>query len=103
MGIATALRERIFLVLGTPKYSTKIKQLIADSYAMRSKFVHGRMEIINPFVGAANLTNEITQKYEVPIWDSSNFARAVLVSTLQIMISEGWTNLNFETSFSGTR
>lgn len=103
VGIASALRERIFLVLGAPKNLKKIKHLITESYEMRSKFVHGRMEIIIPLVGNAYLTNEITNRYEVPVWDASNFARAVLVSTLQKMISEGWINLYFGTSFSGTK
>ena len=103
LGISSALRERIFLTLGVPENSTKVKRTLSGFYNLRLKFVHGKLEMVNPTVGSSYLTDDVFEAYEVPIIDASNFARAVLVSTLQKMVFEDWNNLNFQTILYGTK
>lgn len=102
MGISKALRERIFLVLGTPdKNSREILKKINEFYELRSEFVHGDTEILNPIANSHDSSDEIFEKHELPIGNAGVIARVILVSTFQKMIENNWKKLEFSTIFKG--
>lgn len=102
MGISKALRERIFLVLGTPdNNSREILKKINEFYELRSKFVHGDTEILNPIANSHGSSDEVFEKHELPIGNAGVIARVILASTFQKMVENNWKKLEFSTIFKG--
>lgn len=99
-GISKALRDRIFLVLGTPSTNLKrIKKMLTSFYDLRSAFVHGDSEIPNPMYHRStdekydNLVEEMTKHKE--------FVLLIVIATLQKMIANNWHAIEFSEQYSG--
>lgn len=74
------------------------KNMIRDMYKMRSKFVHGK-------IGPAPLTNvenedKIIDNYDQPLFEAASTATAILLATIQYVISKGWKNITFTKTLS---
>lgn len=98
LGISKALRDRIFLVLGSPVENLKqIKKKIDSFYDVRSAFVHGESEIPNPMFGQW----EFDDPYLEQIIENGSFAAQIIVASLQKLIRENWRGFRFEENYSG--
>jgi hypothetical protein len=99
LGIVEALRERIALVLDAPEAAMrKTRKVINDMYKARSAFAHGKADIVNPAICDKDGWESYPQH---DVWIASDWARAMIVSTLQRMIKNGWTKIQFRTEFTG--
>jgi hypothetical protein len=98
-GISNSLRERIFLVLGTPQQNIKkVRQEINSFYEARSKFAHGDMKLINPVISNSENTMDY---YAKEVWSHCAFAQVVLISSFQKMIENNWKSLKFFSTYYG--
>lgn len=98
--ISKALRDRSFLVLGTPEQNTKrTKRSIESFYGLRSAFVHGGLGIVHPL--ANDLFDEGVNDFIHKVMDESDFALALLLATLQLFIRNNWTELEFKETYFG--
>ena len=99
-GINKQLRNRICAVLDVPQESTKrVRKQINTFYQLRSRFVHGELKIAHP------LANEILDKnvdvHRHSVADSIYFGFAIVLSTIQLMINQGWHSIEFMENFFG--
>jgi len=94
--VSKILKDRIFLVLGSPKDLNKYKRKIDEFYIMRSRLVHGDMEIISPCNNS--LFDIDFDDFVFKMIESIDFGTKLVVATIQKMILEGWTNIGFRES-----
>jgi hypothetical protein len=94
------LLERIFLFLGIPEDNKKkFKKKIREFYDLRSRFVHGELDIDNPL--ANNILDNKLYDYESIILEYCDFGLSIVIATLQKMIKNQWVNLVFKESYIG--
>jgi Apea-like HEPN len=98
--INKTLIERISLVLGIPDdIKRKYKKKINEFYDLRSRFVHGELDIATP------LSNEILDdkcsEYQAIIIEYCDFGLSIILATLQKMIQNEWKTLHFEENYYG--
>lgn len=89
-GVQEQVKEKSQLLLG-PQDSHKKE--ISRMYNFRSRFVHGDLN----FSGALpseNISEDVT-KYNQELSKSVNLARAMLISTLQALVTHDWAELRF--------
>lgn len=96
-GIQEQVREKSQLLLG-PQDS--YKKEITRMYDLRSRFVHGDLN----FSGAhpSEAIGEYAHEQNQQLIKSVNLARAMLVSTLQILVTNGWTEPRFYYQVEGS-
>jgi hypothetical protein len=93
--INALLKDRLFLLLGSPGRSSRsIRKLLDGFYNLRSRIVHGDFNVCHP------AWNEVLDKkvndYRAEFSASLSFASAIVVSALQMMILEKWSEVSFE-------
>lgn len=71
--------------------SKKIKNM----YKIRSKFIHGKL---NSTILIEDVFEEekIMDRYDLPIADAATLATTLLISALQLFISNGWNDVRFD-------
>lgn len=95
--VNTILRERIMLFLGEPEWGrNNILKRINDLYDKRSKYVHGDKEgaIHHPLYN--DLFDERMDGYCEGLRKQYEFASAIIVSSVQRLVREGWKDISFE-------
>jgi hypothetical protein len=97
--IGRTLRNRVFQLLGRPTNHTVAARQITNLYDQRSKFAHGSFEVVHP-VGHDLLDSNVRRIHAAlaPILGLGN---ALVVSTLQHMIRNGWMALRFDETLRG--
>jgi hypothetical protein len=97
--IGRTLRNRVFQLLGRPTNHTVAARQITNLYDLRSKFAHGSFEVVHP------VQNELLDSHVLRIHDALDpilsFGHALVVSTLQHMIRNGWRALRFDETLRG--
>lgn len=100
LGISKALRDRIFLVLGKPSEDfKKIRQAISKFYGLRSQFVHGNLAISNPMI-YTSLNTEF-DNHAGQLIESFEIAALVILATLQKLILNNWSSVDFSEQYFG--
>jgi hypothetical protein len=99
--IGRTLRNRVFLLLGRPANHKVAARQIARLYELRSKFAHGSFEVVHPLANDL-LDGNVDRIYEV-ILPVSSLGYALVLSTLQHMIRNGWRALKFDETLHGER
>jgi hypothetical protein len=99
--IGRTLRNRVFLLLGRPASHKVAARQIARLYDVRSKFAHGSFEVVHPSENEF-LDGNIDRIYKV-IFPVSCLGYALVLSTLQHMIRNGWRALKFDETLHGER
>lgn len=87
--ITEQLNEKIQLYLGQ---LNDYKKIIKNMYEIRSRFLHGDLQIKPYFL----YNNTSDQKVEDDIYDSLLVSTRILISTIQKMINENRTELEFK-------
>lgn len=91
--ISSALRDRLFLILGTPPNTKKAKKLITNFYNLRSRVVHGDFRILHPLEN--EILDEEVESYHDEFREPISFAIALLISIAQKFIKNGWSSLEY--------
>lgn len=99
--IGRTLRNRVFLVLGRPASHKVAARQIARLYDLRSKFAHGSFEVVHPL--ANDLLDCGVLRIHEGILPIFNLGYALVLSTLQRMIRNGWRALRFDETLLGER
>jgi Apea-like HEPN len=99
--IGRTLRNRIFLLLGRPASHTVAARQIAKLYDLRSKFAHGSFEVVHPL--ANDLLDCRVLRIHEAILPIFSLGYALVLSTLQHMIRNGWRALRFDETLLGER
>jgi Apea-like HEPN len=99
--IGRTLRNRVFLLLGCPTNHKAAARQIARLYNLRSKFAHGSFEVVHPL--ANDLLDPSIQKIDDVIFPVFDLGYALVLSTLQHMIRNGWRALKFDETLLGER
>src|SRR5699024_10709967 len=88
------LINRIFLFLGVPENNyNKFKKQIGKFYNLRSRFVHGEMDISVPFPN--NVLDDSIWEHEGEVLDNVSFGLSIVIATIQKMIINNWKSLSF--------
>ncbi|MCL5773789.1 MAG: HEPN domain-containing protein [Firmicutes bacterium] len=99
--IEKTLRNRIFLVLGSPdKDSKKVEKNIKEFYDLRSRFVHGDLPISIPDEDNELLDSRMPPYYDT-LLESYDLAFSIVLATLQKMILNNWYCINFLENYKG--
>lgn len=94
------LLERISLFLEIPEQNRNTyKKRIRDFYELRSRFVHGDLDIDNPL--ANTVLDKNIWEYGRVLIDSYNFGISIVIATIQKMIKNQWQSLDFYEKFDG--
>jgi hypothetical protein len=99
--IGRTLRNRVFLLLGRPASHKVAARQIAKLYDLRSKFAHGSFEVVHPL--ANDILDCSVDKIHTAIIPIFAFGYALVLSTLQHMIRNGWRALRFDETLHGER
>lgn len=99
-GIIQSLKQRATSVLGIPlPYQRQFRKQLSNFYELRSRYVHGSMEIAHP------LENEQldpdASSYRTNLTRAIDFGARVLISTLQAHVLNKWREIVFEEHFRG--
>lgn len=96
--IGETLKSRIFVFLPqSEKNSRVIRKNISAFYSLRSKIVHGGFKFENP---ASHVLSDKEIEENLPsLWNSIDMARTILIASFQKVIRNGWTTIEFETTF----
>jgi hypothetical protein len=97
--ISQTLKNRIFLVLQEPKNIKTIKKKINEFYQLRSSFVHGDFDINHPL--SNTLFEDELFEYGNKIIDVEYTAISIIVATLQKMVNNNWSNIEFAERYDG--
>ncbi|MBM7584650.1 hypothetical protein JOC86_001187 [Bacillus pakistanensis] len=98
--ISRTLVDRIELFLGIPENGKKkFKKKIREFYNLRSRFVHGELEIAHPMY--KNILDEKFSDYETQLLENCDFGLSIVIATLQKMIKNKWTCINFKEQYFG--
>ncbi len=93
------MREKIWLFLGEQETH---KKDITRLYSYRSAFVHGGCDF--PGINCSYLPKELdTEKQDKKLIESSSLAQAILVATIQELVRQGWTGLDFSYSVADSK
>lgn len=93
-GILNSLKQRLFLFLGTPNsHNNEIKKKITSLYDLRSKFVHGTMEVVRE--PSNEILDSSLNQYMEEMNLMNDFGMMLIVSTMQKMIDENSKGLLF--------
>jgi hypothetical protein len=92
--IAKILLDRISQYLEIPeKDNKKIKKRIRDFYDIRSKFVHGELDVLHPLYN--NVLDPRIFDYDEIMINNAEFSFCMVISTLQKMIKSNRKTLKF--------
>jgi len=93
--ISALLKDRLFLLLGSPEHSSrKIRKLFNEFYNLRSRVVHGSFNVCHP--ACNQVLDKKVNDYRAEFSASLSFASAIVVSALQMMILEKWSEVSFK-------
>lgn len=95
-GVGDQVRRRTQLLLGN---RTSFKKDLDKMYAARSAFLHGGT-LVPPNGFSWDPPQDVEAKLG-EIWDATDIASAVLVSSLQRLAEKGWTALEFSENLTG--
>ncbi|WP_026701722.1 HEPN domain-containing protein [Salibacterium aidingense] len=94
--------DRIILFLNIPENNKKVyKKKIRDFYDLRSRFVHGDLDIENPLKN--NVLDNSIFDYDSIILENCAFGLSIVIATLQKMIKNQWNSLDFYESYKGVK
>lgn len=99
--ISKLLRDRIMLVLGEPLNKKQVTKRLSEFYNYRSRFVHGESKIFHPSLNSImepKLDEYIDKHNEV-----IDFATAILLATIQVIISKDYKGFNFIENYSDSK
>nr|WP_276519772.1 HEPN domain-containing protein [Bacillus infantis] len=98
--ISKTLVDRIILFLGVPENGKrKFKKRIRELYDLRSRFVHGELEVAHPVYKLNPLEN--INEYEGILISNIDFGVSIIIATLQKMIEMKWTKIKFYEQIQG--
>ncbi|WP_339785356.1 hypothetical protein NSQ38_28220 [Paenibacillus sp. FSL R7-0313] len=94
------LVDRISMFLELPLVnSRKLKKKIRDFYEIRSRFVHGELDISHP------TNNDILDKsldsYTNNLLENYYFGFSIVLATIQKMIANNWNEIRFSENYTG--
>lgn len=79
--------------------SRKLKKKIRDFYEIRSRFVHGELDISHP------TNNDILDKsldsYTNNLLENYYFGFSIVLATIQKMIANNWNEIRFSENYTG--
>ncbi|WP_079480600.1 hypothetical protein [Halobacillus salinus] len=100
--ISKLLLDRISLFLDIPiENKRKHIKMIRDLYDVRSRFVHGELNIVHPNLNDI-LDERLLEELDIII-TNTEVGLCIIISTLQKMIKNNWTSIHFEEKFFGNR
>lgn len=97
LSILNSIRERIALFLDI-KENKQFKRKVNDFYEYRSKFVHGGLPIAIPSI---DFFDETHGSYFNKLFEVERFGLAIIIATVQKLILNNWSKLNFSTTYKG--
>jgi hypothetical protein len=92
--VSKLLKDRLFLLIGRPNNINKVKQLINSFYNFRSRIVHGDFDICHPQYN--ELIDKKVDEYIESFEEQLNLATGIIISTLQKMVKNKWSKVEFE-------
>lgn len=90
------VREKSQLFLGKQK---EFKKKISRMYNFRSRFIHGDLDFPNSYVSTRDA---VASKYEDELIEATALAIAILVASIQELISRDWKGVEFSLEISGS-
>jgi hypothetical protein len=88
-GFPEQIREKSQVLLGIQSAN---KKKIGNMYDFRSRFIHGELDFIAPFLGVESKSKE---DFSDVLSESTGLAIAILIATFQALIQRGWSGLQF--------
>lgn len=91
--ITSALKRRLFLLLGTPTDHRRVGKLLSEFYDFRSRIVHGEFSVLHPANNDIldSAVEDYHQRFDEPVL----FATAVVTAALQELVRRGWRTYSF--------
>lgn len=98
--ISITIINRSFKVLGEPEEnSRKIKKMFQEFYDLRSKYVHGELNIHHPSYN--EILDDDIDEYFNKVEEAHKVGISIVIACMQLLILNNWKGFKFREEFEG--